>query len=356
MPTETPTPAADRRSRRWARRGAIAAIAAAAAFLAVPALSGVPARLVKGCGAWIISASVLELLSAIGFVVFFKLVFAAPISWRQTTPAALRALGASTILPAGGLIGPTIGAWSASTEKPSLSQLTRFTVIFVILTNAPASIAIATLGTLLWLGLPGGPHNPALTLLPATLAAAVLGATWLAARSTTRHPAPPRGKLRRTLTKPTGALRDGVTDAQALLGARNWKLNGAIAYTAFDAAVLWAAFHAYGHTPPIAVIAMGYLIGSLAGALPLPAGLGAVDGGLIGALALYGAPIAPAAAAVLLYRGISLTLPATLGALGWMCSPAERSLRVGGPAARLFGTARATRSTATELVTAPVES
>ena len=38
---------------------------------------------------------------------------------------------------------------------------------------------------------------------------------------------------------------------------------------------------------------MGYLVGSLAGALPLPAGLGAVDGGLIGALALYGAPAAP---------------------------------------------------------------
>ncbi len=179
----------------------------------------------------------------------------------------------------------------------------------MILTNAPAAIAIATLGTLLWLGLPGGPHTPALTLLPATLAAAALGATWLAARTTTRHPAAPRGRLRRTLTKPTSALRDGVTDAQAVLGTRNWKLAGAIAYTTFDAAVLWAAFHAHGHTPPNAAIAMGYLIGSLAAALPLPAGLGAVDGGLIGALALYGAPVAPAAAAVLLYRGISLAYP-----------------------------------------------
>jgi uncharacterized membrane protein YbhN (UPF0104 family) len=356
MSTETLTPAADRRSWRWARRSAIAATVAAVAYLVVPALSGVPARLVKGCGAWIITAGLLELLSAAGFVVFFKLVFAAPISWRQTMPRALRALGASTILPGGGLIGPSVGAWSGSSERPTLNQLTRATITFVILTNAPAAVALGTLGTLLWLGVPGGPRNPALTLLPATLAATVLGAAWLAARSASRHPGARRGRLRRAFTKPASAITDGIADAQALLAARNWKLSGAIGYTAFDAAVLWAAFHAYGHTPPIAVIAMGYLIGSLAGALPLPAGLGAVDGGLIGALVLYGAPIGPAAAAVLLYRGISLTLPAGLGALGVMCSPAQRSLRVGERPARLFGTVRPARPTAAELSTAPAES
>ena len=356
MPDETPNPAADRQSRRWARRGAMAAIAAVLAFLGAPALAGVPARLVRGCGVWIAGAIILELLSAVGFVVFFKLVFAAPISWRRSMPAALRALGARTILPAGGLIGPTVGAWSASTEKPSVAQLTRSTVTFVIITNAPAAIALAMLGTLLSLGLPGGPHDPALTLLPASLAAAFLAASWLAARSATPHPARAPGTLRQTLTKSTSAVGDGVSEARALVGARNWKLTGAVAYFAFDSAVLWAAFHAYGHTPPIPVIAMGYLIGSLAGALPIPAGLGAVDGGLIGALALYGAPIAPAAAAVLLYRGISLALAAALGTLGWMRSGTDRSLRVGGRPRRRFGAARMTRRAAPEVATAPVES
>jgi uncharacterized membrane protein YbhN (UPF0104 family) len=354
MATETPSPAANRRWRRWTRPGATVAVVAAVAFLAVPALSGVPARLVRGCGAWIVSGGVLEFLSAVGFVVSFKLVFAAPISWRRTVPAALRALGATTILPAGGLIGPSVGAWSASTERPSLTALTRSTLAFVILTTAPAAIAIAILGTLLWLGLPGGPHDPALTLLPATVAGTVLGATWLVARSTSRRRTP-RSRLRRILAKPASALGDGITDAQGLLAARNWKLTGAIAYTAFDGAVLWAAFHAYGHAPPIGVIAMGYLIGSLAAAVPIPAGLGAVDGGLIGALALYGAPIAPAAAAVLLYRGISLALPATLGALGWMCSPAERSPHVARRRRRV-GTLRTTGAAARELLPASAES
>jgi hypothetical protein len=73
---------------------------------------------------------------------------------------------------------------------------------------------------------------------------------------------------------------------------------------------------------------MGYLVGSLAGALPIPAGLGVLEGGLIGALVLYGAPAAPAAAAVLLYRGISLSVPIALGAFGCTRRPRGRTLRL----------------------------
>ena len=76
--------------------------------------------------------------------------------------------------PAGGLIGPTMGAWSTSNEKPSLSQLTRSTITFVILTNAPGAIVLAAVGTLLWLGLPSGPHQAALTILPALIAVGLL--------------------------------------------------------------------------------------------------------------------------------------------------------------------------------------
>jgi uncharacterized protein (TIRG00374 family) len=105
----------------------------------------------------------------------------------------------------------------------------------------------------------------------------------------------------------------------------NWKLAGAIAYYAFDNAVLWVAFHAYGGAPAISVIVMGYLVGSLGALLPLPAGIGGVEGGLIGALVLYGARAAPAAGAVLLYRGISLSLPVALGGLAWGMASIRRT-------------------------------
>ena len=244
--SDRPVVAAGRRSYRWPLAGALVAIAAATAFLVVPALAAVPARVIEGCGKWIATAGASELLSAFGFVVFFKLVFAAPISWRRSAPAALRALGASTILPGGGLIGPTIGAWSTSTEKPSLSELTRSTITFVTLTNAPGAIMLAALGMLLWLGLPSGPHQTALTLLPALLAVALLAGTWLAGHSSQRQPSlPRRAMFSRTLAKPARALSDGLTEARALITAGNWKLVGALAYYAFDNAALWAAFHVY---------------------------------------------------------------------------------------------------------------
>jgi Lysylphosphatidylglycerol synthase TM region len=108
-----------------------------------------------------------------------------------------------------------------------------------------------------------------------------------------------RKVLPRTLAKPATTIAEGVSEARTPITAGNWNLCGALPYYAFDNAVLWAGFHAYGRTPAPAVIMMGYLVGSLAGALPLPAGLGAVDGSLIAALVLYGAPAGPAAAVVL---------------------------------------------------------
>jgi uncharacterized membrane protein YbhN (UPF0104 family) len=311
---------------RWPLGAMLVVIAVAAAFLAIPALAAFPARLIQGCGAWIATAGALEVLSGLGFVVFFKLVFAGSMGWRRTTPAALRALGASTVLPGGPLIGPTAGAWSTSTEKPSLSQLARSTITFVILVNAPGAIVLAALGTLLWLGLPSGSHHTALTILPAVIAVGLLVATWLAG-GTRERPAR-RGRRGMFLAKPAGALSDGLAKSRALVTAGNWKLVGAVAYYAFDNAVLWAAFRAYGHSPKFGVVVMGYLVGSLAGALPIPAGLGVLEGGLIGALVLYGAPAAPAAAAVLLYRGISLSVPVMLGTLGCARRPKTRPHRL----------------------------
>jgi uncharacterized protein (TIRG00374 family) len=89
---------------------------------------------------------------------------------------------------------------------------------------------------------------------------------------------------------------------------------GAIGYWAFDNAVLWATFHAFGESPAITVILMGYLIGQLGGLLPLPGGIGGIDGGLLGTLVVYGTPVAATAAAVLAYRLILFWTPLVTGA------------------------------------------
>lgn len=334
------------RWRRWGGRSAALVLSAAAVFLALPALAGVPAQLARGCGGWIAAAGALELFSAAGFVLVFKLVFAARESWRRTVPGALRALGASTILPGGGLIGPGTGAWSIRRDKkPCLSQLTRSTTTFVILTNAPGAVALAATGTLPALGVSDGPPQTTLTILPAMAIAALLTAVWVAARDRGRQSqSPHRRSIVRGLRMPAVAMSGGTRDARALIIAGDWKLGGALAYYAFDNAVLWAAFHAFGHTPALGILVMGYVVGSTAGALPLPAGLGAVDAGLIGVLILYGSPAAPTAAAVLLYRAISISVPVALGAFGWMRRPTGVDAR-----RRRGGRRRATP----DLVTAP---
>jgi uncharacterized membrane protein YbhN (UPF0104 family) len=121
-------------------------------LLAIPSLAGVPAHLIKGCIKWIAVGGTLELLSVLAFVAVFKLVFGARMTWRQGTPAGLRALGASTVLPAGGLVGPAAGAWSADPGDALPSYLARSGIAFIVLTNAAGLIVLAALGLLLWLG------------------------------------------------------------------------------------------------------------------------------------------------------------------------------------------------------------
>jgi uncharacterized membrane protein YbhN (UPF0104 family) len=309
----------------WKRVVSLAAISAA--FLAVPALAHVPPRLVTACAKWIALAVALELLSILGFVLVFALVFGRRLGARQRIGAGLRALGAITVLPAGGLIGPVVAARTSGAEAAPLPAVTQSTVALTILTNAPGLLVLGGLGFALWLGWPPGPHSALLTLPAAGVAVAIVAGAWLVGRPfRPRGPSDheqPRSKRRRHLIATATTCRHGAVEARRLVGDRNWKLAGAVAYYAFDNAVLWAAFQAYGRGPAISVIVMAYLVGSLGALLPLPVGIGGVEGGLIGALVLYGVPAAPAAGAVLLYRGISLSLQVGLGALAWGLVPAR---------------------------------
>jgi uncharacterized protein (TIRG00374 family) len=93
---------------------------------------------------------------------------------------------------------------------------------------------------------------------------------------------------------------------------------GAVGYMALDVAALAAAFAAFGGTPPFAAFVFAYVIGQLGGLIPLPGGIGGIDGGLIGALTIYGSPLSQATAAVLAYRAVQLGIPAILGSVAFI--------------------------------------
>jgi uncharacterized protein (TIRG00374 family) len=98
------------------------------------------------------------------------------------------------------------------------------------------------------------------------------------------------------------------------IGARDWRLLGAVGYWLFDNLVLYVCLAAFGETPSLWVVAMAYLVGLFANVLPVPAGLVAVEGGLVATLLLFGVrPASQVVAAVVAYRAISLWIPALIG-------------------------------------------
>ncbi len=125
--------------------------------------------------------------------------------------------------------------------------------------------------------------------------------------------------FRRAIRHARHALITGTAEAIQIIRSGNLRvLGGSVGYWAFDNAVLWATFHAFDVDVPIMVILIGYLIGQLGGLLPIPGGIGGIDGGLIGTLIVYGAPAAGTAAAVLAYRVILFWLPLILGAIAFV--------------------------------------
>ena len=87
----------------------------------------------------------------------------------------------------------------------------------------------------------------------------------------------------------------------------------------FDFLSLYAALLAVGARPPLYVALIAYSAVQLLGQLPLtPGGLGVVEAGLTGTLALAGVAAAPAALATLAYRLASYWLSLPIGLIAWI--------------------------------------
>jgi uncharacterized membrane protein YbhN (UPF0104 family) len=310
--------------RRWS--GPAVAAAALAAALASPQLRDAPAQLLAACTTWITIALVFESLSIGGFLVIFKLAFGDGMGWRQALVGALRGLGASGLLPAGGLIGPAAAAASVDDARHR-DQTARSAIAFVIVTNVPGVIVVVALGVALALGYGAAPHDLPRTLVPVGVGLALTLATLVIAGGSASRPVTTAPRATPWLRRGLSVVRGGAKDACALMRSGDWKLLGAFGYYVFDNALLWAAFRAGGHAPSFSVVAMAYVVGSLGAVVPLPGGIGATEGGLIGALVLYGAPAGPSAAAVLLYRGVALPFTTLLGAAAWGAHPVARRRR-----------------------------
>ena len=89
---------------------------------------------------------------------------------------------------------------------------------------------------------------------------------------------------------------------------------GAAGFWAANIGILWASFHAFGVHVPLAVVVQGFFLGMVANLIPFaPAGVGAVDAGMIGAFVLFGIPEDTVFPAILVYRLIAFWMPIPFG-------------------------------------------
>jgi uncharacterized membrane protein YbhN (UPF0104 family) len=179
---------------------------------------------------------------------------------------------------------------------------------FMVLLYAVYMGALVIGGLGLYSGILPGGGSFAITVVPA-----IFGAVVIANVACAQLVRPGEGRVRRLLA-PVGA---GVRDARRLIRRGNPGLLGAIMWWAFDIATLWASFKAFGASPTVGVLVVGYFVGMLANTLPLPGGIGGVDGGMIGAFVAFGVAPGAAIVAVLAYRFFAFWLPIAPGALAF---------------------------------------
>jgi uncharacterized membrane protein YbhN (UPF0104 family) len=284
-----------------------------------PGLGDVRHRLADAQPGWLAVAVAFEGLSCASYVLMFRPVFCDRMSWRTSWEIGLSELGVGSIVPASGVAGVALGAWVLRRRGMPGERIARRSVAFLLIKSSVNFVAVAVLGTVMALGIAGPHRSLLLTALPAALSVALI-ALVVAVPRLGPGPDPSRGdsKPRRAVLSVRRALVIGTAEAIEIIRSRNrLVLVGAIGYWAWDNAVLWATFHAVGASVPLTVILMGYLIGQLGGLLPIPGGVGGIDGGLIGTLVVYGAPADATVAAVLAYRLILFWLPLLAGVVAF---------------------------------------
>jgi uncharacterized protein (TIRG00374 family) len=292
----------------------------------LPGLEGLRTRLSHADPVWLVLGAGLKVLSGLGYVAIFRMVFCRRMSWRVSYQIGMSELGANALLPTGGAGGLALGAWALKRGGMPTAEIARRTAAFFMLTSVANVAGVALIGVGLAVRVLPGETNLALTLLPAAIAAAAIVGSLLAGRSSAglhrrldRNEASGSSRHSTLALKTLVAIADGAGEAVALLREGNaWLIGGILAYLIFDVMILWATFRAFGASPPLAILGMAYLIGELGGLVPVPGGIGGVDAGLVGTFALYNVPITAAASAVLAYRAIALWVPAILGSAAFV--------------------------------------
>jgi uncharacterized protein (TIRG00374 family) len=286
-------------------------------------------RIEQGDPWWLALAAGFTVLSFGSYVMLFRGVFVRAgcrLSVAESYQITMAGLAATRIFAAGGAGGVALTAWALRRAGMARRTVADRTIAFLVLQYAVYMAALVICGLGLRTGVLSGPSDLALTLVPAIFAALLIGITLLLALTPTDlqrrldHVAVRGGRVARLGQRAANlpaAMSAGVRIALMHARERDPAVLGAVSFWGFNIAVLWASFHAFGDPPTWGVLIMAYFVGMLGNLLPLPGGVGGVDGGMIGALIAFGVPSGLAVVTVLTYRGFAFWLPTLPGAIAF---------------------------------------
>jgi uncharacterized protein (TIRG00374 family) len=303
----------------------------AALYLLLPQLAGLEdtwRRIEDGRPAWTIAALLLTFGMFAGYVAMFRGVFVragSRIDWRASYQITMAGLAASRLFAAGGAGGLVLTAWALRRSGMRKRTVADKTIAFLVLTYLPYVFAVIVCGFGLHWGVLPGADPFSLTVVPAVVGLVALAIALalafvppdlqrrLSGLSRERR----MGRLVQRLANVPAATSAGIRDALEHLRSRDPALLGAILFWAFQIAVLWAAFHAFGDAPELAVLVQAFFVGMLGNLLPMPGGVGGVEGGMIGAFVAFGIDSGLAVVAVLVYRAFTFWLPLVPGVIAY---------------------------------------
>jgi uncharacterized membrane protein YbhN (UPF0104 family) len=302
-------------------------------YVGLPRIAGLDetwGRLPRGNPWWLAAAVILEAGSYTGYVILFRGIFvgpASPLGWRASYQITMAGVAATRIFAAAGAGGIALTAWALSHSGIGRRELVRGLTTFYVALYSVYMLALVVGGVGLRSGVLSGPAPFGLTVVPAVFGGCVIAGGLVTALLPRDLDARVRRRLAGharlvgwagALAAAAAAVAEGVRGAIGMLRSRNPALLGAAAWWGFDIAVLWACFHAFGEAPPVAVIVMAYFTGMLGNLLPLPGGVGGVEGGMIAAFLAFDVSGGLAVVAVLTYRAFAFWLPTIPGLFAYI--------------------------------------
>ena len=296
---------------------AATAIAILVVYLLIPHLAGIEDtwhRIRDGSPAWLGAAIGLEAVSYLGYAWNMAAVSAVDhvvLGVRRSALITLAATAATRLVAAGGAGGIAVTTWALSRAGHGPHNAAKQVSQHLVATYGVFMALVIAFGT----GLAIAGQDPLLTAVPAVVAAlcVVLFLAAIQAPDALRRRLDTGPAWRRRLLAAPQALADGTHFTAELVRRRERGLWGTVIWWVFDIATLWACFWAFGGHPDVALLVMAYLLGMLGNLLPLPGGVGGVEGGMVGACAAFDINAEVALVAVLAYRAISVWLPALPG-------------------------------------------